>query len=87
MEDKVIHERYRELACAVIMYQVKKYLEPKNKMTDYELYCFIQNCNYFDYLGIDRDYFYVKCLKIKNEQRSGKQFRRRDYGNRKKKKD
>ena len=68
MTDRIIHERYRELAARVIRQGVFDWLG-KPSATDYELYSWIQNCDLFDYLGIDKEYFYVKVLRLRDERR------------------
>lgn len=79
MGDEVIYMRYRELACAVIKQAVDDWL--KHDQSDYALYLWIMNCEYFDHLNIDREYFYVKCLKLKESKKKTK--RGRGYGKRK----
>lgn len=66
MADKVIHDCYRQLAAASIIQGVNDYLGDK-KMDDYALYSWIQECDYFDHLGIDRDYFYVKVINMRRK--------------------
>lgn len=68
MTDRIIHERYRELAASAIKRGVFDWLG-KPGATDYELYSWIQNCDLFDYLGIDREYFYVKVLRLRDKRR------------------
>lgn len=75
MEDKIIHERYRELAVAIIQRQIDDYLADE-KYTDYKLYKWMMHCEWFDYLGLDAEYVYVKCISLKEN----KQKRRRKYG-------
>lgn len=65
MEDDIIHEKYRELACAVIHQAVRDYLDDKTENADYKLYSWIMSSSYFDYLDIDREYFYIKALHLK----------------------
>ena len=67
MIDKVIHQRYRGLAAAAIMQGVNDWLQDK-KASAYSLYRWIEECDYFDYLGIDREYFYVKVLNMKKNK-------------------
>lgn len=66
MDDKVIHERYRELACASIQQGINDWLGSSNA-TDYGLYKWLQECEWFDLLGLDREYFYVRVLKLKEK--------------------
>ena len=73
MGDEIIYMRYRELACEVIRQAVYDCL--KNGQSDYVLYSWIMKCDYFDYLGLDREYFYVKCLKLKENKRNIKKGR------------
>lgn len=75
--DNVLSERYRELACACIEQGINDWLG--NKLADdYELYKWLQDCTWFDYLGLDREYFYVKVLKMK--RKGIKKLRRNKYG-------
>lgn len=75
--DNVLSERYRELACASIEQGINDWLG--NKLADdYELYKWLQDCIWFDYLGLDREYFYVKVLKMK--KKGYKKLRRNKYG-------
>ena len=67
MNEELIHERYRELACAAIAQGVNDWLRVETS-TEYGLYKWIQETDYFDYLGIDRDYFYVKVLKLREKK-------------------
>lgn len=67
MEDDVILQRYKELACEAVRKGVNDYLYDK-EMSDYAFYTWIQNCMWFDYLDIDRDYFYVKALRLKENK-------------------
>ena len=66
MEDEVIYRRYRELACSIIAQGVNDWLRSKGK-TEYSLYHWIENCPWFDYLNLDREYFYVKVLNLKEK--------------------
>lgn len=66
MEDSVIHERYRELACASIAQGVNDWLESEES-NDYDLYRWLQQCDWFDYLSLDREYFFVKVLELKRK--------------------
>ena len=68
MEDKVIHERYRQLACAVIEQLINDWLD-KDGASEYALYKAMQNCDWFDYLNLDREYLYVKVLELKKQKR------------------
>lgn len=68
MEDKVIHERYRQLACAVIEQLINDWLD-KEDASDYSLYKAMQDCDWFDYLDLDREYLYVKVLDLKKKKR------------------
>ena len=66
MEDEVIHQRYRELACAVIAQGISDWLkEPVRR--DYSLYRWMNKCPWFDYLGLDREYVYAKALKLREK--------------------
>ena len=76
MED-TIHTRYRELACASIVQGVNDWLENKYS-DDYDLYMWIENCSWFDYLGLDREYFFVKVLELK--EKGIRKVRFGDYG-------
>lgn len=78
MTDNVIHKRYRELACSIIQQETANFINRKN-YTDYAFYRWISDCVYFDYLGIDREYFYVKALKRKKNKPKGKFKVRREY--------
>ena len=77
MTDGVIHLRYRELACASIQQGINDWLGDKYA-TDYDLYKWLQDCEWFDYLQIDRDYVFVKIIKLKRQGK--KKVRFRDYG-------
>ena len=66
MENDPIYERYKELACEVIISIINDWLSNK-KADDYTLYDDFQKCDWFDYLDLDRDYIYVKCLKLKKK--------------------
>lgn len=70
MTDNVIHERYRELACSIIKAEAIRFINAPN-YTDYSFYKWLNECVYFDYLGIDREYFYVKTLKKKAAKGKG----------------
>ena len=74
--------RYKELACAVIEQAVQDFVESET-MSDYSFYKWVMECDYFNFLNIDREYFYVKCLKLK-ERQGEKKFKRklREYGKR-----
>lgn len=61
-----VYENYRLLACGVIAQLVNDWLRDK-RATDYDLYQALQKCVYFDFLDLDRDYFYVKCRKLKEK--------------------
>lgn len=64
MTDNIIHERYRELATASITQGVNDWLGNK-EADDYELYKWLQDCEWFDYLGLDREYFFVRILDLR----------------------
>lgn len=66
MADKVIHERYRELACAAIQAGVNEWLGSRDA-NEYALYKWLQECDWFDYLNLDREYFYVKILELRDK--------------------
>lgn len=66
LEDELIHEKYKELACAVIQQVVEDFLKDY-KMDNYAFYKWCMECDYFDYLDLDREYFYVKVLKLKEK--------------------
>ena len=66
MDDELIQQRYRELACAVIAQGISDWLrEPRT--TDYSLYKWMNNCPWFDFLNLDREYFYAKVLKLREK--------------------
>ena len=67
--------RYKELACAAIEQAVKDFVESET-MSDYSFYRWIMECDYFNFLNIDREYFYVKCLKLK-ENKGEKKYKRK----------
>lgn len=69
MEDEVIHLKYRELACAIIHQAVSDYLEDKSENADYKLYSWIMGCNLFEHLDIDKEYFYIKALHLKENKK------------------
>lgn len=66
LEDDVIHTKYRELACSIILQTTEDFLNDKF-VDDYHFYKWIADCSYFDYLDLDREYFYVKVLKLKKK--------------------
>ena len=66
MEDKIIHERYRELACEVIRFAINEWLANEDR-TEYALYKWIQECEWFDFLGLDREYFFCKVRKLREK--------------------
>ena len=76
-EDEVIYERYRELACAVIAQGINDWLHDDNA-TEYALYKFFKNCIFFDYLDLDREYFYAQVVKLK--KKGWKSIRFYNYG-------
>lgn len=76
MEDKVIHDRYKELACAVIAQGINDWLH--YDQNEYSLYKWMRKCPFFDYLGIDREYVYAKVLKLK--EKGYKSLRFYNYG-------
>ena len=65
MED-VITEKYRELACASIAQGINDWLQDK-KASDYDLYKWLYECTWFDYLDLDREYFYVRVIRLKRQ--------------------
>lgn len=62
---------YKELACAIIERQALDFLENYKKYDEYAFYNWCMNSVWFDYVNIDREYFYVKILK-KKEKLNGK---------------
>ena len=64
--EKVIYERYKVLACDIIIQMIDDFLKSET-MTDYDLYKDFENCSYFDYLDLDREYLYVKVLELKKK--------------------
>ena len=76
VEDRIIHERYRELAVAIIQRQIDDYLSQGDKYSDYSLYKWMMHCEWFNYLGIDPEYVYVKCVALKENHKK----RRKKYG-------
>lgn len=64
--DEVIMERYRELACASILQGINDWLQDEDA-SDYQLYKWLNDCTWFDYLELDREYFYVKILKLREQ--------------------
>lgn len=79
MTDNAIHERYRELACAVIRNEYIRFINT-DTYTDYAYYKWLYDCTYFDLLEIDREYFYVKSLRKKESKTKEKVKRGREYG-------
>lgn len=65
MEDNLIHEKYRQLAYAIITQSVDDFLSQYKHIDDYDFYRWCTECVYFDYLNIDREHFYLKVLKLK----------------------
>lgn len=66
MSEKVMYENYRLLACASIVQAVNDFLED-DESNDFLFYTWCNNCSYFDYLNIDREYFYCKVLRLKEK--------------------
>lgn len=64
--DDVIIKKYRELACASIVQGINDWLQDKES-TDYELYKWLNDCTWFDYLNLDREYFYVRIIRLKRQ--------------------
>lgn len=64
--DNVIINKYRELACASIVQGIEDWLN-NDEASEYDLYEWLQECSWFDYLKIDRDYVYVKVLRLKGK--------------------
>lgn len=64
--DDVIINKYRELACASIVQGINDWLSDK-KATEQELYDWLMECDWFDYLNLDREYFYVRILRMKRQ--------------------
>lgn len=71
MTNKVIHERYRELAVSAIMQGINDYLEGRDTENQFE-YWVAQN-DFFDYLALDRKWITdrVKYLKRKGIKEIG----------------
>lgn len=63
---ELVHEKYRELAVASIVQGINDWLESKYD-TEQDLYRWLENCSWFDLLELDREYFYVKILKLKEK--------------------
>lgn len=76
MEERIIHERYRELACSAIAQGINDWLHYKG--SEYSLYKWLNECVFFDYLGLDREYFYAKILKLR--EKGCKNLRFYNYG-------
>lgn len=64
--DDVIINKYRELACASIVQGINDWLSDK-KATEQELYDWLMECDWFDYLDLDREYFFVRILRMKRQ--------------------
>lgn len=64
--DDVIMDRYKELACASIIQGINDWLQDKES-TDYDLYKWLNDCTWFDYLNLDREYFYVRIIRLKRQ--------------------
>ena len=64
--DDVIINKYRELAWASIVQGINDWLSDK-KATEQELYDWLMECDWFDYLNLDREYFYVRILRMKRQ--------------------
>ena len=65
MKEDIIHERYRELACASIQQGINDWL--RSNKSPYVLYKWLNECDWFDFLNLDREYFYVKVLELKEK--------------------
>ena len=74
MEERIIHERYKEIAIASLRQGLDDFLKSKGEykyqrkkkqiqiFTDWVLFC-----RWFDYLGINRELFLKKSLKLKKD--------------------
>ena len=74
MERDPVMERYKELACEVIVSIINDWLEDK-KADEYKLYDDFQKCDWFDYLDLDRDYLFIKCLHLRKKGTKHVRFR------------
>ena len=79
MEDDVIHERYRELACASIEQGINDYLDGTDTIWEFEKW--VNESVMFDYLDLDRVWILerVKYLKRCGVRKIGGT---REYGKR-----
>lgn len=66
LEDELIHEKYRELACSIILQTAEDFLND-GFVDEFHFYKWLNDCSYFDYLDLDREYFYVKVLNLKKK--------------------
>lgn len=65
MTDNVIHERYRQLAFAIIIQRVNDFLNDKVTEDDFFRWC--TSCIYFAYLSVDGERLFLKVIKLKNK--------------------
>lgn len=65
-------ENYKELACAIIERQAWDFIEDYKDYDDYAFYKWCMTSVWFDYVNIDREYFYAKILKKKENIKNGK---------------
>ena len=75
MTDNSIHERYRQLAFAIIIQRVNDFLNDKVAEDDFYRWC--TSCIYFDYLSVDGERLFLKVIKLKNK---GVKNVRNEYG-------
>lgn len=67
MEDKVIHDNYKELACAIIEQAVTDWLGSKDS-GEYAFYKWMKSCDLFDYLNLDREWFFKRVVDMKRRK-------------------
>ena len=63
MEDALIHEKYRQLAYAILIQAIQDYCE--GYMTLEWLTSWVNSCDYFDYLGVDRKRYIDTSIDLK----------------------
>ena len=84
MEDLIIHERYRELACMVIQQAIEDYVN-SDIITDDDFYRWVMTCDYFNHLRVDKERIYARAVKIKErylaecEERKRKGLKKKNY--------
>lgn len=64
MTDNLILQRYRDLAVMIIVNAINDYLSDKEYSAKL-LKSWMDNCTYIDYLGIDREWMFMRVVALK----------------------